>query len=318
MVKQRKRNPYRRKRKNGGRRTDIAAQAVNDVCSVTDPFCHHAEGAYDPKGTSRFTIPFTQRGVNALSTDAVDGIAMGAFGCGFSTALATTVSGDTLTVTNFALTTGTIPDFVNEARVVSAGVRWWCPLAATSAGGLLAVVPIQDWNNGDWGTGISYDVLLNTPGTQIFPLRSQGEYIFSRTDAPAHHFKDASANREENNDWDGVVFIAIGETSVQCINVESIYHLEGTVKSTEGIAIGSKGSPTNPLALSATKSRNFYGVFEGTGKAVANQLKSMATQYTQSALRAGVSYGVSAIGNAMVPGLGTAAAVGGNIIMDVD
>lgn len=311
------RNNRKRTKRRGTRRRKVPGKAVADVCAVTDPFCHHAEGAYAPEGTNRFTIPFTQRAVASYASGA-GGFAMVAVGCGFSDKLIYADTASSLTATAFTTTTGTIPDFVNEARVVSAGVKWWCPLAATAAGGILAVVPIQDYNDADWATGISYTSLLNTPGVRTMPLRSEGQYIFSKTDSVATHFGEASASLADNNSWDGVVLIAIGPASSVLLNVETIYHLEGTVNSSEGIALGSKGQSPNPLAVSASHSKNFFGAFEGPAQAIGKQLKDMATQYTASALRAGVSYGVSTLGNALVPGLGTAASMGGNIIMDLD
>jgi len=294
-----------------------ANKLATEICSVTDPFCPHAEGAYSPYGTNQMTIPVTFKGFSSLTTN-TEGNAALLFRASQST-VAFTRKNDLGAVVNIAAYTdsaGTFPTFTSEARVISAGIQWHCVVPATAAGGTLAVVPVQNDANIVGGGSISYANLTTTPGTQLTDLRSSGSFVFAPTDLTSREFADTSATTGvyTPDSWNAVMLLVSGPVSQATINFSWYIHYECLINASQGISLGKAVQP-KPLVVRAIEAlgSNYGGYYEGAKAQVTAQIKAFGSRAAKLLLTKAITYG----GNYLMPGAGTAAGAG-MMIMDVD
>jgi len=302
--------PTRRQRRPRRKNANSHAQMVKHVCAVTDPFCEHAEGAYSPWGSNQRTVPFTFRGYSAFGSGA-GGDAIIYFGaerdeylCGASTTTTFAPAGV------LPVQVGTTPSFITQARLVSAGIRWWTPIAATSAGGAIAVIPITD-PVALLATSTTTAEFTNTPGTVITDLRQPGTFVFSPRELTYREFgtMGATTTAPTTEDFNGVVLAITGPASSDVIIVQWEYHFEGLLDTTVGLSLGRQVKPKPHVNQILGMLDNMFGHYSGSPNSVSRMIYNKASSAVGALIRQAGSAAISRL----LPPVGAALA-----IMDVD
>jgi len=274
------------------------------VCSITDPFCTHAEGAVDPIGSRQFTVPYQIRG-KTISGNSGTGLAVNVIRPGASSTNLYGLAEATTTMTAaaaYTVSTGAHPSFVSQTRVVSAGIRWWTVIAATAAGGSITVVPIPDDRDVLDGAAHTFASLANSPDVQFVDVKKPGSYIFSRTDVPlSHEFLDVNTSGSPaDNGWDAVALLFEGPASVNQVVIEWYFNYEGLIDTSQSLRIGAQrpsvpgGAMANSLAVT--------GYLAGNREQVLQMLKQQGMRIAKYVGKRALAYGA----NMMLPGSGNA------------
>lgn len=291
------------------------AQATNYICSVTDPFCKHAEGAKSPFGSRQQTVSYTIKGFVDLTTPASGLVSIlfrpvcGQFGFLFDTPATATWTA----AASYANDSGAHPSFVEQARLVSGGIRWWDTIPATSGGGSVAVVPIPDDNELLDGAAHSWASLQNSPDVELTNIRDQGAYVFRMVDVPkAQEFTDINnTGATQNNGYEAVLLNVTGPASTKVLIVEWCLHFEGVIDVTQSLRAGRVQRPIS-LGLSA-QSVSRSGYFFGNEHVVSEKLKMQAKALALRLLKAGAKKAGQA---ALTYAFGPAAGVSSGLLMD--
>jgi hypothetical protein len=295
-------------------------KATSYFCSVTDPFCKHANGAKSPYGSRQQTVSYTIRGVVDLTTPASGLVSIlfrpvcGLLGYQFDTPATT----DWTVPASYTQSSGAHPNFIEQTRVVSAGIRWWNTIPATQGGGTVVVVPIPDDNDiVGFGGSIPWSSLHNSPGVEITDIREAGSYVFQQVDVPkAQEFTDVtSSGAPQNNGYESVLLNCTGPASTRVLFVEWCLHFEGVIDVAQSLA---GGRIERPIPLGIQAQQNFKGgYFEGQLSRVSMQIKNFARKHAkQTAIYGAKKLGTAALTYAFGPA-GAAAGEGIGLLTDI-
>lgn len=280
------------------------AHLTTEICAVTDPFCPHAEGAVSPYGSKLLTIPYTLKGFQQFSTGAGGSIGI-IFRASQSSAVANSSNGtaNVFQSLTYGTSGGSHPSFISQNRLVSCGIRWHCVVPATSGGGTIAVVPVQDDGDVMDNAQHAFADLTTTPGTQFFDLRKSGAFVFSPKDLQSREFQDAvSTDTVLTPDaWNSVMLLITGPASTAVVDVEWQYHYEGLIDATVGLSLG-KQTPPKPTVVKALGmlGQGTNNIFGGSYERITAMIKAKATQAARYLVNKGFTY----VANSIVPGSG--------------
>jgi len=319
MARKKTKQLVRNRMKPRQRNANSSMPAVEEyLCSVTDPFCDHAQGAVSPYGTKQYTMPFTVRSFSTIGTGA-GGQANVVFQPGmreFNFHADTVAVASTFTAAaGYNTSSGALPTFLSQGRVISAGVRWWNILAATAAGGSVTVVPVPDDSELLDGAAHSWASLNNTPGAVTTSLRADGAYIFKRVDVPlSYEFTDitSGSGAPADNGWDAVLLNITGPASTNVLIIEWYLRCEGVFDATQSQNAGSV-RPPRPYAIN-------FQQFAPAGFMSMNKDRIRA-YFQQKAKEYFLKYGKKlaiTAGNYVLPGAGSAIGMLTDNIPNVD
>jgi hypothetical protein len=215
----------------------VSKQAIETVCSVTDPFCPHADGAkwIETQGAASFGLGLRQR--VSISTNS-NGKGALVFAPSSDDMFANSVTVSTNTITFAALTGGSsvldamvTAGYVDEVRVVSAGCFWYDTLAATAEGGYVLATEYDDYSP---LIGTTYNCGTFGQGNRDYSdnLRKQGAWISRPTKDSAYEFSPlTSAGTGGTNDRTCLVLTIAGPDSTNgVLHVDLFVNLEFTLK----------------------------------------------------------------------------------------
>jgi uncharacterized protein YsxB (DUF464 family) len=256
---------------------------TSQLCNVTNPFCETAAGAVSPYGASTFTFPYTNRTVGSFST--------GASGEGYILVSATPnannliISPEATTTwgsrTGFNAPVGAAPAFIAEARVVSAGVRWWPINAMTSARGTVVVTPIPD-TAVFFGSTRNLNEMINSAQVSVVSIDTESAYVMGPQSPDARDFIPVgSPTNSKNTGFDAVCIAVTGAASTTYLGFEVIINYEGLIDATASFIGGAQPSP-KPLAQSFFEAaQKWSGYAEGTVKFLDKIARSRAAQFVR-------------------------------------
>ena len=314
-----KKNKKRPQRSRGG--TQQHGHLIKHLCSVTDPFCNHANDARSPAGSRSRTVPFTMKGRFLMQTGTLDdnyfffraSNSSDNYGNSTPNVTAGTFPGRT----TYTGSTGTWPTYFEQVRVVSAGVKWHCVLPSTAVGGSVVVIPLDDDSDLLDGTPHTIADLYNSPGAEIVDVRKPGQYILPIVKEQNYGKFETPGTTQTvlDSPFGNVLLYVTGPTSTPTLQFELVIHYEGILKTTSAVAMGAQSAP-KPMLLHYQKIAK-QGFFSGSAEHVAQFLKREASLYASAALRGAVRYGAQAL-FPEVPGAGAIAGMLMDQPMSVD
>jgi hypothetical protein len=259
---------------------------INSLCNVTNPFCDTAKGTVQPYGASTFTFPYTNRYVGSFST--------GASGEGYIAVSATPHqvnfinSAEPSTTwavrTTFNESVGAAPAFISEARVVSAGVRWWPINAMTSPRGTVVVTPIPDTEE-FFNVANTLTNMVNSPQVNVSSIDQHCAYVMGPQSPDARDFIPVGSTlNSKNTGFDAVCIAVTGAASTVYLGFEIIINLEGLID-TSASFIGGKQPKSMPLAESFFEAASRWsGYAEGTVAVLDKIARSRAAAFVRQAM----------------------------------
>lgn len=220
--------------------TALVNRAATGVCSVTDPFCQHAEGAkwQSPAASDAPSIPYIAKGIVPIVTgntgsnyivfvptvaEYVGGGAKVDVEPVTYPAVGALVDDGTLSTGLSSTIHGNAP---MKARIVNAGFRVWDAAPATSAGGYLLMHQID---YGDWATDTyASTVIHNTDPNMLLDRRKGGHFIAQRVNAEADQFTAVTSTPKnaETTGWSNCVVVCTGEPNITVAYMEWVIHFE--------------------------------------------------------------------------------------------
>lgn len=273
-------------------RTRIAARDVQRVCSITDPFCSHANGAKLFSNSSARTIAHQLHGRGSLPTDANGNASM--LVCpGYSLFYCVgSVAGSTATYT----TLGGGTAFFNAAtfRIVSWGVKLRKISAPLSTSGMLRVRTFGD----KFGTNFANisTSSYNCDSFEDLPLSNANEVcvVGRRLDHTFSKFSSVGATNPTSNvsDWVspgwGAVQISVdgGPPSTGVVDFEFYVNYEVTLADSDNLAqLATPPVPDHPLATAAANA-----VYTASSGIFTSGVKAFASFVERTAAKALTSY----------------------------
>lgn len=262
--------------------------AVHELCAVTNPFCDQAQGAPSPYGASTFTVPYTNRVVGSFTT--------GASGEGYiavrATPYATNYINSAEASTTWAIRTGydtavgSPPSFISEARVVSAGVRWWPINAMTSARGTTVIVPMPDCSGFFDGTAPSLLEMVNSPQVHVCSIDDEGCYIMGPQSPDSRDFIEAGAATptDTQTGFDNVLIAVTGAASTTYLGFEIVINYEGLVDTTQSFIGGQQHAPKSLATAFFKNSRLWSGYVQAGLRQLDDITKGKASKFLKEQL----------------------------------
>lgn len=237
--------PNKSRRKQPRRNTGgYNAKLVEDLCSVSDPFCEHAYGAKAPDPTRAPTVGYTLKAAGTLVTSAsapIDYFFVRASRSSLNyIEIGTGLDTDFPATSSLTESVGSHPDFIEKTRVVSAGVRLWPVYAMTAVQGLLSVIPINDDKALFDNAVHTLSDLQSTQGSSIGPMKEM-QFNLSPLENEASFFQSTSTSGSVaaiEQDWSSVLIALTGTASTEFMAYEIVIHYEGIVSSTSGSSLG--------------------------------------------------------------------------------
>jgi hypothetical protein len=273
---------------------------TRDICAATDPFCDAAHGAASPFGTKLVTIPVSLRGFDTITSN-VNGDAILLFRCTTSTIGYTAVVNNNFTTAVLVSSVGTFPSFVSQARIVTAGVRWWNIIPATAGGGTIGVVAISEMADLMDGVQHTSAQLNATSGVVISDLRTPGAFIFqSRDEIKSREFSNISTSTGIlDSGFNGLALTIAGPVSQKILAYEWSFNYEVVLDPSQGVAVGTP-TPAVPLVVAAINQFGLSSYITGDRDRIIKTMEARAFRAGAAVLRQGASMAL----NYMLPGSG--------------
>jgi len=276
----------------------VNPKAVSSLCSITDPFCPHSRGAKSPYGSTPNTVTFSVRNTASATT--------GAAGDAFryfrpnesiynSIALATANS----TFPTTAAMTGAManfPTWVDEVRIVSAGIRWWCVLPDSATGGVTTVIPIDDDSKIINSAPITNSAFQTYPDSINLDIREAGAYICPPLVDMAE-FRPTSTSTASFGDcqFGSVLLYFSGPATTKAIFFEEIINYEATLnfEVTNGSITGKLVEENNLLKSYYQKAARWAGLHIGNQPQVEKALRDKAKYFATEVLKTGARFAIN-------------------------
>jgi hypothetical protein len=252
-----------------------------------------------PEPSPAPTIGYTLRNSGTLTTGAAGAAALFIRA---STSAFNIYRNQTLAGTNFPAETqtniavGTHPTFVERARVVSSGIRFWPIHAMTASTGLMSVVPINDDDALFDGVVHSFADLKSTQGVCVDGLK-EGAFISAPLENEYTFYKPTSNNitvTGNDQDWSSVLILIEGSASTLYLGWEVVTHYEGIVSATSGSAIGGAQAPTLMQKAQAVYQKVYAntwgGLHQGSRDKISALIKAKAMAYAKTVGRKALTY----------------------------
>lgn len=222
--------------------------AVHDLCSVTNAFCEEAQGAPSPDGSATQTFTYTNRAVGTLAT--------GASGEAYIVLRASAFANNYITESpagawsarsSYNTSVGSPPAFIDQARVVSAGIRWWNLASMTSTQATLIVAPIPEDGTFLNGIGHTLTEIVNSPGVTISSNLKPGAFLLGPLSNQVYQYEetDSATATPVDNGWSSCIVVLSGAASTTYIGYEIVINYEGVVSTTASF-IGGRMRDANP------------------------------------------------------------------------
>lgn len=260
-----------------GRSVQVGEHAlVEEVCSITNPFCEASRGSKWPDESSGQTLAVPVRQRYYLTTDA-----NGRGGILFNPTYALGVAQGTMANANawtWTLATGNYPlstyapvfPETEAYRVVSGGVKITAVTSQMTSSGIINVIELPPADNGaDYG--IIVPTSRNYPSYDSLPMKSSDSLfaIFRPYGPTARQFHDFLASADSplppaafsTNDWTGIWVGVEGATPSAAVLVVDVY-LNFEILPITTATIGYLTSPTaypNPMLTRASTAITRYG-----------------------------------------------------------
>jgi hypothetical protein len=282
------------------RHNNVSAALIDEMCSVSDPFCKHAIGAKHPAGTSTQTVTFYSDQLYPVVTNS-DGEAVVFIRPSSDTDVAAfpTVAGNNYTVPA-AFSIGVLaPDYISTCRVVSAGVKYLPNIAATSQPGYLAG---KLFMNDEDVLGVTETAIELSVHADFADRANKGfTYVFPSADE--HEFKPVKVSGANNESSNGILGFYVNSVPSSTVGfVRIVVHYECEIDRLDGahmatFGMGSK-SPHNPFLWQWYRQQATAGFSALRDSEFANGVKQSAAAFARAAgvytVRKGVQYAVAA------------------------
>jgi hypothetical protein len=303
---------------------------MNDVmttCSILNPFCPAAKGARLPDGNADKTMPFQERYLVTVTTDATYGYAAFVF-CpnnNYTNWYQATAFNASKQITTWGaiqqgstLQSNTWGTYANRTRIVSAGIKWIPTIAATAAGGPMIISQLNE-PQALVGTSGGATNILPAVGlgvaTKAQDFRDPVTCISVPADDSATLFNTptagiSSAPGNSSNSYSGYFFSFTGPTNTVLGTFEYVINYEvEIVFSGSGNILGQMvtTSPDNPVAIAARKSivKGMDTIMKGGEAIVDATVQTFAQQAVNAAGRLAYyglkRYGPTALTGGIIP-----------------
>lgn len=271
----------------------VSNQLIRQVCSITDPFCSVAKGARWPDSSQTPSLPFQMHAMIPMTSDA-GGLASILFipGWEFNYAVATGYSGSSWTFTTMAnMNASTLSP--NRVRLVSAGVRLYCPTPPLTTAGLVYIrqFPIQEAEL----SAVAGKSFRGNYNKEIALKDVHGDVIVMRDiNETAHFYYDpdeitptANVTDFHNKGWNVVsisVDGALASTTVLTLEFIMNWELVFDDSSAEALLTNTP-PPPNPLAIKTSQAITADGAFSNftTSKQLESFTWDRASKYIGAA-----------------------------------
>jgi hypothetical protein len=274
---------------------------TREIEAHVNPFCDFANGARIPDQGAGRTLTEQLRLTYTLTTDA-DGEAAAAFQPNPKYPFITGVVGasDITWDANWTASGGTFLTDLDEARVVSWGIRAFTTLSATNAQGR-----IQLSKTGSVSVGqVMANNASNYQSIEFHPLAHGAEFgiIPHPTGAEYQNFTDFQATLSTttvDTNWQFPVFVVKGApATTACVFLELFMNLEEIVESGHALNALTRRQPVyNPMLQAAVDhaQTQHTGLFRGAKDAIAREIKGHAAKAAKKHLPRLLEKGLAAL-----------------------
>jgi hypothetical protein len=194
---------------------------------------------------------------------------------------------------------GTFPTGAQDARIVSAGIRWFDMSSEQIEQALVAVIPVASDNVMADGEIITHSEIFSHPLASVETNKNNGQAYICKPNESANEFRtiDAGTAAIENTQFDGVFIGVMGNASKTYIGVEMIIHYELIIdvfSNTPGTVTNATQSSPNLLVARLWQAGFASGLIDANTKAkLEAYVKAKAKKAAITLIRTGVNMGVN-------------------------